>query len=78
MQGTCYQGHIWILVITVRRAKSESTSLENLRSGLMDSLQDLGEHVWSMTKNLDVHKSGNMSFRFLFAARKIDDKNCSI
>ena len=30
MQGTCYHGYIWILVITVRRASSESTGLENL------------------------------------------------
>ena len=73
-QGTCYRAYIRILVLVVRRAKSDSTSLENLRSGIMDSRHDLGEYVCDMTKNPGVHKSRNMSFRYLFAVRKMGDK----
>ena len=57
-------------------AKIDSARLENLSSWIMDSHQDKGGHVRDMTKSPGVRKSKDMSFRYLFAARKQVDKGC--
>ena len=58
------------------RSETASSKLENLSSWIMDSRQDKGEHVRDMTKSPGVRKSKDMSFRYLFAARKQADKDC--
>ena len=58
------------------RAKIVSARLENLSSWIMDSCQDKGGTCTGHDKEPRCTQSKNMSFRYLFAARKQADKDC--